>query len=184
MEDRDKSPPAQLLRRPREKVRGFLPTPTARHGPHKSAVPVSLAKAPFVFVRKGAHRTPLERPYEGPFRVLERKEKTFKIERGTKTELVSIDRLKPAHLDIDNPVAVFQSRGRGRPHSKLRHASLLYASQETERQATQKENNAYHQQRTFPLALIKGSGGGSCGNQEPPPRWKSLSVLVGHVRTL
>ena len=42
----------------------------------------------------------LERPYEGPFRVITASSKVFTIERGGKLEIISIDRLKPAHLDF------------------------------------------------------------------------------------
>ena len=45
-------------------------------------------------------------PYEGPFKVIHSGPKVFTIDRGGKLETVSIDRLKPAHLDFDMPVPV------------------------------------------------------------------------------
>ncbi|XP_063848803.1 uncharacterized protein LOC135093455 [Scylla paramamosain] len=39
--------------------------------------------------------------YEGPFRVLQRQLKPFIIDYGGRHETVSVDRLKPAHLDFD-----------------------------------------------------------------------------------
>ena len=51
-----------------------------------------------VFVRNDAVRKPLQTPYEGPYPVLERTDKFFKLNiNGT----VSIDRLKPAYTDSD-----------------------------------------------------------------------------------
>ena len=62
--------------------------------------PSALAKTSHVFLRVDAVRRPLTPPYDGPFPVLQRGEKTFKILKGNKELLVSIDRLKPAFLDI------------------------------------------------------------------------------------
>ena len=107
--------PAQLLPRLREAVAKLTPTPTSRHCLPKNSVPASLSSSAYVFVRRGAACTPLQRPYEGPFRVIAPGEKTFKIDRGGKQEIVSIDRLKPAHLDLDQPVRVAQPPRRGRP---------------------------------------------------------------------
>ena len=49
-----------------------------------------------MFVRIDAVRRPLSPPYEGPFKVLEKKEKTFIIDKSGKNYTVSVDRLKPA----------------------------------------------------------------------------------------
>lgn len=48
------------------------------------------------------------RPYEGPFRVIESGPKMFKIDIGGKTEIIMVDRLKLANLDLDSPVPVAQ----------------------------------------------------------------------------
>ncbi|GFR88414.1 delta-aminolevulinic acid dehydratase [Elysia marginata] len=50
-----------------------------------------------VYVRHDAHRGPLVRPYDGPFKVLCRSNKHFDILRHNKPTRVSIDRLKPAY---------------------------------------------------------------------------------------
>lgn len=46
--------------------------------------------------------------------------KTFKLDVGGRTGTVSTDRLKPAHLDIDQPVYTVQPRRRGRPPAGTR----------------------------------------------------------------
>ena len=52
-----------------------------------------------VFIRRDAVKSPLQPPYDGPFKVISRATKFFKIDLGTRTDTVSLDRLKPAHLD-------------------------------------------------------------------------------------
>lgn len=64
----------------------------------KVFVPNSLSDCSHVFVRVDSVRRPLERPYEGPFRVIRRDERTFTIEKHGKHETVSIDRLKVAFV--------------------------------------------------------------------------------------
>ena len=54
---------------------------------------------PHVFVRVDAHKYPLQAPYKGPFKVLERHVKYFKLDLGNRDDTVSIDRLKPAFMD-------------------------------------------------------------------------------------
>ncbi len=106
---------AEHLRVLRDKVGSLAPPQTTIHGHPKSAVPKDMANAKFVFIRRDAHRPPLQRPYEGPFQVLSSGEKTFKIQRGNKIETVSIDRLKPYHADPAVPVQVAQPPRLGRP---------------------------------------------------------------------
>jgi hypothetical protein len=87
------------IREMREQAAQLAPVPTAKHGTPISSFPPTLKKAKFVFVRKDKHCPPLCRPYEGPFEVLEPGGKFFKISRHGKTDIISVDRLKPAHLD-------------------------------------------------------------------------------------
>ena len=114
----DPPPPAQALPKLRETVSKLLLTPTSRHGTTKDSVPLSLAASPYVFVRKGGTQAPLQKPYEGPFQVIEYGGKTFKLEKGNRTEIMSVDRLKPTHLDLEDPVIVAEPRRRGRPPQK------------------------------------------------------------------
>ncbi|XP_078264112.1 uncharacterized protein LOC144598103 [Rhinoraja longicauda] len=108
-------PPSSTLHRLRERVGKLAPVPTSRHGTFRPYVPSALQDCAFVFLRRDAHQAPLQRPYEGPYRVLEHGQTTFVLDMGGRPEAVSIDRLKPAHLDIDQPVRVARPRPRGRP---------------------------------------------------------------------
>lgn len=98
-----------------EKARLFAPVPTSRHGLPPSYTHPGLPSAEYVFIRHDAHRGPLQPPYDGPFRVLEHGKKHFVVDLGGKAEHVSVDRLKPAHLDVGRPVGLAQPPKRGRP---------------------------------------------------------------------
>ena len=61
------------------------------------SVPGGLSAASHVYVRHDAHRSPLQAPYDGPFRVLTRHPKHFLLDINGRHDKVSLDRLKPAH---------------------------------------------------------------------------------------
>ena len=104
------------LRQLREHVRSLVPIPTSQHGKVSTSVPRNLQQARYVFIRRDAHRTPLQRPYEGPFKVIQPGPKTFIVDVGGKNETISVDRLKPACMDFEQPVKVAEhKRRRGRP---------------------------------------------------------------------
>ena len=54
-----------------------------------------------VWVRRENGRS-LESKYVGPYQVIEKNPKYFKIRIGSKEDMVSIDRLKPAYIVINN----------------------------------------------------------------------------------
>ena len=101
--------PFQLL------VKQLSPPPTSHHGCTPSTVPLSLNQAKFVFVRRDCHRGPLHRPYDGPYQVISRGEKTFRLRIGGHEDVVTVDRLKAAYVDLSQPVETAQPRPRGRP---------------------------------------------------------------------
>ncbi|BHF64118.1 hypothetical protein SprV_0200711700 [Sparganum proliferum] len=81
------------------RLRQFMPSlsPVPPRAPSTEPyVEKGLANCTHVFVRCDRVRKPLESPYEGPFRVLARNSKTFRILRGDKEDVVSIDRVKAA----------------------------------------------------------------------------------------
>jgi hypothetical protein len=67
-------------------------------------------KSQHVFVRVGNPHVSLQRPYDGPFRVLEPGPKTFKLLIHGKTQTVTVDRLKPAHLPSETDRALTSTR--------------------------------------------------------------------------
>lgn len=99
----------------RSTVSNFVPVPTCRHGPVPYFVPRTLTAATYVFIRRGGHCNPLQTPYTGPYRVIEHGDKSFKVDIGGRSETITIDRLKPAHVDTTEPVPLAQAPRRGRP---------------------------------------------------------------------
>ena len=83
-----------------------------------SSVPKGLATSHYVFLRRDTRKSALQDPYEGPFRVLARRQKTYDIDVGGRQETVSLDRLKPAHTDRNQPVRPALRKRRGRPPMK------------------------------------------------------------------
>ncbi len=55
----------------------------------------ALAAAELVYVRKGGQLQPLAQPYNGPYKVLERGPKYFRLDIGGRSTAVTVDRLKP-----------------------------------------------------------------------------------------
>ena len=74
------------------------PTPTRPHI-RPSYIQKDLANCEFVFVRDDSVRRSLQSPYLGPYKVVTRKDKFYVLRMNGKKEIVSIDRLKAAHLD-------------------------------------------------------------------------------------
>jgi len=76
-----------------------LPFKTPRQNDHvKPFVSKDLLLSDHVFLRRDFAKTPLQQPYEGPFKVLNKEKKTFTIDYKGQRKVVSIDRLKPAYI--------------------------------------------------------------------------------------
>lgn len=73
-----------------------------RHGLHKPFVPKDLKNCSHVFQRRETVIKSLQNPYDGPYKVITRNVKTFKILINNQNKTVSIDRLKPAFVSKDN----------------------------------------------------------------------------------
>ena len=78
-------------------VRPTSPRPTQR----TSHIPDRLSTATHVFIRQDCVRKLLQPQYDGPYRVISRTDKHFTVQLNGRTDTVSVDRLKPAHLDTD-----------------------------------------------------------------------------------
>ena len=66
----------------------------------------SLTSASHVFVRRDAVRTPLQHPYNGPYEVIKRSDKFYTLNIKGHQDTVSIDRFKPAHLEVQHDATV------------------------------------------------------------------------------
>jgi len=69
-----------------------------RHGHKTTFTFKDLETTPRVFVRCDAPKGALQAPYEGPYEVLQRSEKTLKLKIRGKTVNISRDRIKPAYI--------------------------------------------------------------------------------------
>ena len=114
---------------------GLRPILPVRRGPvDVGQVPRSLATVSHCFLRVDAVKKPLTPPYDGPYRVLARTDKTFTIMKNEKPLVVSIDRVKPAFLpdellpvarDVPDPVPVLDLPPVPVPPSYSRAGRLL-----------------------------------------------------------
>ena len=60
----------------------------------------------YVFIRRGPQAGSWQSPYEGPYQVIKRENKKFVVEVRGKKETVTVDRVKPAYVimdDVDTP---------------------------------------------------------------------------------
>ena len=96
----------QTLNNLRLEVSRLQPTPTSAHRRPNIYFPPELRTATHVFVRRGGVQPGFTTPYSGPYRVVSRAALNFRVSiPGKGTELISISRLKPAFISIneDNP---------------------------------------------------------------------------------
>ena len=69
-----------------------------RVSPAKTFVHQDLDTCTHVFVRVDAVKKPLQRPYKGPYKVIRRTRKNVTIDLHGSSDVVTIDRVKPAYL--------------------------------------------------------------------------------------
>ena len=93
----------------------WIPTRPLSVSPGPSSLPDNLAAADFVYIRQSGVSKPLTPAYSGPYAVLERSSKSFKVDLGSRTDVVSVDRIKP-HLGTA-PLLPASAPRRGRPPS-------------------------------------------------------------------
>jgi len=97
-----------------QQLRQVQPLPTRPpSSPPPVEPPKALQSAQLVYVRRGAAAAPLSPQYHGPYEVVERGPKFFRIRLGGRVESVSVDRLKP-HLGAAAATPAEPPR-RGRP---------------------------------------------------------------------
>ncbi|KAG7166934.1 hypothetical protein Hamer_G024290 [Homarus americanus] len=88
----------------RDCIRSLRLTPL-RHNSHRQVfIDKALDDVTHVFVWRMAHEPPLQRPYDGPFRMLRQSSKFFTIDRQGVWHTLSLSLLKKAHIDEDADV--------------------------------------------------------------------------------
>ena len=125
VEARESKPASpELLQQIRQISAGKVPVPTSAHATPATHTPKDLATCPYVFVRVDKVVNPLASKYTGPYKVVERSERAYKLDYGTDNygndlqDWVTLERLKPAHTDastFDTPETAPPRRGPGRP---------------------------------------------------------------------
>lgn len=79
------------------------PTETAWHNTKKFFVHPELSKCTHVFIRNDSFRPSLSHPYDGPYKIVHRHEKYFKVDVNGRHSHVSLDRLKPSFTAPEMP---------------------------------------------------------------------------------
>lgn len=92
---------AEFTARLRNFAEKLRPVPASRHCKPKVFVYKELETCGHVFLREDASRGALQPAYSGPYKVISRKDKIFKILVKNNEVTVSIDRLKPAFILSD-----------------------------------------------------------------------------------
>jgi hypothetical protein len=80
----------------RQKISHLCAVPRRENRQDKIFVHSGLKDCTHVFIRDDKVKKPLTPPYLGPFKVIERSEKYYKVLQANTEKVVSIDRLKPA----------------------------------------------------------------------------------------
>ena len=91
--------PASLVGRLKNTMPQLWATHVCPQPQQKVHIDKELSSCTHVFVRKDSVRKPIQPPYDGPYRVLSREHKYFELDLNGRQDTVSVDRLKPAHLD-------------------------------------------------------------------------------------
>ncbi|CAG4969802.1 unnamed protein product [Colias eurytheme] len=96
--------PHSFITKLRDTLNKIKPIKRACKNSNSTFVHADLNSCSHVFLRVDAVRRPLTPPYSGPYKVLERNSKVFKILIDNRECNVSIDRLKPAYILEENEV--------------------------------------------------------------------------------
>ena len=95
----DNSDPASYVTTLRSRMQALKATPPRLVADPTVDVSNTLHGATHVFIRHDATRKPLQPPYDGPYRVLDRSTNFYTVDIKGRQDTVAISRLKPAYLD-------------------------------------------------------------------------------------
>lgn len=77
------------------------PVGTSNHATDRTFIQKDLAHCTHVFLRDDTVRKPLKKPYDGPYKIIKRDDKSFDLQIKERVVKVSIDRVKAAFLPND-----------------------------------------------------------------------------------
>ena len=130
-----------------------VPTPaTCKSLPGPTSLPEDLLLARHVLVRKDGPHPPLAPLYDGPFLVLERSLRFFKLQIGQRTDTVSTLRLKACRSPPD--VAVAEPPRRGRPPNASKTANPTMISQAKKQKTTAERATRRRVSFACPAAVV------------------------------
>jgi len=111
-------PPPAFYDELRQAMAGFQPVKPAHNiasgARAPTQLPAALLSATYVLVRRDGHVPPLTPLYDGPYKVLQRSLRTFRLQIGNKQDTVSTSRLKAVQDAPDVQPAEPPRRGRPR----------------------------------------------------------------------
>ncbi|GFU82477.1 pol polyprotein [Trichonephila clavipes] len=111
------SDPVQFVELLRAHMQHLQPKPTRSRGKQTIFVHSELHKCTHVFVRRDSVRRPLQAPYDGPYPVIKRSDKFYKVNIHGKPTSISIDRLKPAFKhNVDDTLHLEDSDAQTKPN--------------------------------------------------------------------
>ncbi|XP_064479324.1 uncharacterized protein K02A2.6-like [Ornithodoros turicata] len=123
----DLSDASSFLAKLRATMSRIRPSPTRRHLRSHTFVAPDLATSTHVFVRRDSVRRALQPHYDGPYLVLERHPKWYRLSIQGRPDTVSLDRLKPAHVDASS-LATFTLPGDLGPDTPTHPQSVATAT--------------------------------------------------------
>lgn len=108
---------SEFLNELRSAMQSLRPKQTSNHSNRTPFMEGHLKTATEVFIRTDAVRRPLQPPYEGPFKIVKRFDKFFKVNINGKHVNVSIDRLKAAFTCEEPPYEATSEDEHSRPYT-------------------------------------------------------------------
>jgi hypothetical protein len=93
----------EFIQQFRKLMNDLRPTPTSSHGNKQIFAFRDLETCSHVFLRHDAVKPPLQPAYDGPYKVLRRDHRTFRLLLNGRPTSVSTDRLKPAYVANEDP---------------------------------------------------------------------------------